>query len=594
MASTVSRIEELSRETAEELVRDPARWMAFLQTASRIYLYPFPDQLLIFAQRPEATACASLEIWNERMHCRIRRGSVGIALIDEQQGRYKKLRYVFDAADTYPMEGIGRRPAIWMLPADRTAELAEYLSEAFQTDMEPEERGNLYGTIVNYARVQAEAALEGSWEEMRTNLEGCRAERSDEETLRNALYSLISESAAYTMAVRCGIGEDFQNGGFQLLPYFDTEAALHIIGGVTQEICRPFLKEIGRYLRGNPIKKPDSLEKREEGSYNEFNTLKHKSRDYRVFSSEGQEDRHERETQIQTGGRSADTGSGDRPGAGGHREVRRNAAEVFERTPQDHVRGDAVGRNTEPSPGTDQRAGDGTAGGDRGRDAARESRAGQSDRSDGLGETSERAAPSGGGDRAGRDSLQINGSSPETGEAFPGEDEQTKRIVSHLPLSERTQMIPDVVVDMILRTGGGERGSLLRITAALRENSSGPELSEILSEEYGTGGKGFMVGGRQISLWYDSTGMDFAFGDHARGNADLHLSWEDAGKRILAMYKNGVFASGMIDRNCMQNEREEIASAFYFLARDGLGKVPEAWKSNYEKARQQIAGALQG
>ena len=135
MASTLVKIEKLAREEAERLSNDPRAWMDFLTGASRIYLYPFQDQLLIHAQRPDATACASMEIWNRKMNCRIRRGAVGIALIHENSG-HRKLRYVFDVSDTYPIEGIGRSPVIWELASGRTAEVGSYLAEAFSVSLQ--------------------------------------------------------------------------------------------------------------------------------------------------------------------------------------------------------------------------------------------------------------------------------------------------------------------------------------------------------------------------------------------------------------------------------------------------------------------------
>ena len=108
------KISVLARETAKKVCRGREQWIRYLDVASRLYKYPFEDQLLIYAQRPDATACASLEMWNERMFCWVNRGAKGIALIDGESER-PKLRYVFDVSDVHKARRIGKDPFIWHL-----------------------------------------------------------------------------------------------------------------------------------------------------------------------------------------------------------------------------------------------------------------------------------------------------------------------------------------------------------------------------------------------------------------------------------------------------------------------------------------------
>ena len=114
MAGKYNEIKELARSTALELSADAEKWKAFLETSGRLYRYSFMDQLLIHAQRPDATACAELETWNEKMHCWVNKGSKGIALLDENADR-PKLRYVFDVSNVHPGWNIGRLPNIWQM-----------------------------------------------------------------------------------------------------------------------------------------------------------------------------------------------------------------------------------------------------------------------------------------------------------------------------------------------------------------------------------------------------------------------------------------------------------------------------------------------
>ena len=106
-------ISALSAETSREVARNEESWKKYLNTASRLYKYPFKDQLLIYAQRPDATACASIEIWNEKMHCWVNKGAKGIALLDEEGSPYTGLRYVFDISDVHKARRIGRFPQLW-------------------------------------------------------------------------------------------------------------------------------------------------------------------------------------------------------------------------------------------------------------------------------------------------------------------------------------------------------------------------------------------------------------------------------------------------------------------------------------------------
>ena len=111
-------MEQLTEEVAKDVAASPQEWMWFLNTASRLYKYSFPEQLLIYAQRPEATAVASMEIWNQKMYRWIKKGSKGIALIDNTSGPKTKLRYVFDVQDTYKVRNLGKDPQLWNLPVE--------------------------------------------------------------------------------------------------------------------------------------------------------------------------------------------------------------------------------------------------------------------------------------------------------------------------------------------------------------------------------------------------------------------------------------------------------------------------------------------
>ena len=125
----INDIRFLAKETAKEVSGSPRDWMRYLDTASRLYRYPFSDTLLIHAQRPNATACAELEVWNEKMRRWVNRGAKGIALIDDT-GPRRMLRYVFDVSDTHPVRG-GRTPYLWRLKEEQQEMLLDHLTDTY-------------------------------------------------------------------------------------------------------------------------------------------------------------------------------------------------------------------------------------------------------------------------------------------------------------------------------------------------------------------------------------------------------------------------------------------------------------------------------
>ena len=271
MATTLTRIEQLSRHLADKLSSDPEEWMGFLRTASKIYLYPFMDQLLIYGQRPDATACASMEIWNRRMNCRIRRGSVGIALIDESSS-YRRLRYVFDISDTVKLPGIGKEPFFWELNPERENEIARHLRSEFMLSERAGRAEELPGVIMVYALEQAQEMMSDLLADLSFVSDGSRIGQMSEEDKTNDLRRMLVIGAMYTIMERCGLPGTFDAGHFAPMRSFNTLPVLSVIGRGVQEISAPFLKAIGRYLREYPVIGPDPVEKRRQQVYNEFNT----------------------------------------------------------------------------------------------------------------------------------------------------------------------------------------------------------------------------------------------------------------------------------------------------------------------------------
>ena len=246
MAGKYDYISALAEMTAADIVKNKNEWTRFLTTAARLYKYPFNEQILIYAQRPNATACASLETWNEKMNCWVNRGAKGIALIDTDSER-PRLKYVFDVSDVHKARRIGREPNLW--------ELKEEHKEAVLAQIE-----KTYGSTNPWIPFEerlmeiADRIAADYYEELLPELsyvkEGSLLEELDELNLGVRLRETLSASISYTLLARCGADMDLWKDemNFEYIPEFDSTKTLAVIGSATTEMCKPLLMEIGRTI----------------------------------------------------------------------------------------------------------------------------------------------------------------------------------------------------------------------------------------------------------------------------------------------------------------------------------------------------------
>ena len=240
-------ISALSEETSKRVTRNEESWKKYLNTASRLYKYPFKDQLLIYAQRPDATACASIEIWNEKMHCWVNKGAKGIALLDEEGSPYTGLRYVFDISDVHKARRIGRFPQLW--------EMREEHQEAVLNRLE-----GIYGDtnkeagFVDRIREIASRIAQDCYGELASDMEylkeGSFLEELDELNIAVRVRETLADSIAYTVLKRCGM-EDAELAEEIQFPYiheFNTIETLSHIGDSISDLSKPVLMEIGKAI----------------------------------------------------------------------------------------------------------------------------------------------------------------------------------------------------------------------------------------------------------------------------------------------------------------------------------------------------------
>ena len=560
MANKLYAMEQLTEEVAKDVAVSPQEWMRFLNTASRLYKYTFPEQLLIYAQRPEATAVASMEIWNQKMYRWIKKGSKGIALIDNTSGPKTKLRYVFDVQDTYKVRNLGKDPQLWNLPVEGEHLVADYLQE--QLSLEDTE-GGLAESLHQAAKESMQEWLPDALEELRLDVTGTFLEELDEQNQEVEFRELMTNSVWYVLLNRCGLDvqEYLDAEDFRHITDFNQLKVLGHLGSAVNEISRPVLMQIGRYVLNDLENDLKTVAKEKEVAYNGFNTL------IRESNTDNTEDREEKKEetdyerdQLQPERRVSD--SRYQPGRDerNHRQVRNDAERVSEKSQGSQVQHSDTAEPSGQSSDGDRQPGKTESRRPDERTSGERSGTGQNGRRDGMDQTHEPDQGTGRGAGDSGDYLQLS--------LFPTEEEQLGEI--RKAAAALTQpaafLISDDVVNDILRTGSGGNNTLFHITAKLIEGLDHEEMRKFLISEYGTGGKGFTIRGQKISIWYDSDGIRIRRGDSARRNFDRMVTWEEAADRIRDMYEEGNYVSNSISNNAIEKEREgtSIQLALHF------------------------------
>ncbi len=239
------KISALSEETVKGVVRNEENWRKYLNTAARLYKYSFKEQLLIYAQKPDATACASIEIWNEKMYCWVNKGAKGIALIDESN--HSKLKYVFDISDVHKVKKIGRLPNLWEMKEEHQEVVLNHLEKIYgATDQEDD--------FVNRIKELANRIAEDSYKELTSSMEyhkeGSFLEELDELNIEVRLKETLTNSMAYTILKRCGVEEKelVEIIDFPYIHEFNTTKTLSQLGSAISDLSKLVLMEIGKAI----------------------------------------------------------------------------------------------------------------------------------------------------------------------------------------------------------------------------------------------------------------------------------------------------------------------------------------------------------
>ena len=414
MAIRYKALTELYLET-QRSVTAPDQWRAFLASACRNYRLSFDEQLLVYAQRPDATAVLEIERWNRQFGRWVNRGANGIAVFDGEHNGKPRLKYYFDISDTH--EARFPRPVpLWTVREEYAPDIIETLENSFG---ELEHREDLGEALLSAAKNAVEDNMPDYLSELKTLTEGSFLEELDELNLEVEYRRALQNSIGYMLLVRCGLdpSEYFEDEDFRDVLNFNTPQTLNALGVATGDISQMCLSAISRTvlaLQRQPQKENRTFEPQQKNQYavtEQENTQPERSFEY-------DRDHLHQAGRLQSAEPSAAPG-----GAGSPWEIRIASEEVPQGAPQDNVHQPVDQRQAERPSGGDPADGPAPDGADRGADGQGSGRDGgtESQRPDEMGGSDEQPAERGGGNGAGRTDLQLTTQEPEPEESAGGE-----------------------------------------------------------------------------------------------------------------------------------------------------------------------------
>lgn len=563
MVTKYQMISYLAEDTAKEIAKNGQEWTRYLTTAARLYKYPFNEQILIFAQRPDATACASLELWNEKMNCWVNRGAKGIALLDTENS-YTRLKYVFDVSDVHKARRIGRDPSLWEL---REEHKETVLAQLEKTYGETDKNSSFEQRIMEISNRIALDYYEELLPEIEYVKEGSFLEELDELNVGVRLRDTLSSSIAYTILSRCGADMELwkDEQGFEYISDFNTMKTLSVVGTATTDMCKPLLMEIGRTIgaydrqiarrkaqeKANAGRTQTSLENTEKVLANEADT------DYNVLKRESEKElQNNQEIEIQSKKEDAahetdirkerglsDSEPDSERGTGGNAdEVRYDAEELLTGTPERDLSGHDTGGRAESALSGDTGAGRAENGSPERTDGeSRGSERGtESSRSDEVGSEDEQHQTFSGGDRADGTDLQLENDIQE--EEIPEPDSGEHSLSgSFFPKLSETEQGEDLqrgilCSDEFLKHKRPEIAGYFQIEQDAKIQADYLRNS-FRMEEYTEFNIGEMRGGYRA----DEDGITLWKGNYLTREAESRLSWEEARFLVNSYMEDGVY-----------------------------------------------------
>ena len=506
----------LAQRTANGLTRYWESWTDYLTTASRLYKYSFADQLMIYAQRPDATACADFDIWNNRMNRYVRRGAKGIALLDESSG-FPRLHYVFDVSDTGVRRN-SRDPEVWQLGPDLVQPVSEMLSKTYGISGErvSQQLADVAGKLVaDY--------WDNNGGDIRAIVDGSLLMDYDEAGVEMQFKSAAAISVTYTLLERCGIEPAgwFDKDDFQAVYNFSTPDSVYALGAAVSDMSREVLRQIERTVK---------------------TTIRRRNAERSQYEFEQQE----RDLLDRRGLPAPEPDPEPAPEATG--QIRQAAPDVPERPSPSAVQHDAPEREPVPAPdggGTDGREPDAA---DHGAASETDLGPGQGEPANGMGAAHEQPESAGRGTGADGADLQLSFLDAN----IPTEAQQIEKIDQ--AESEKTPsafvLSQAEIENELRRHGSGFAGGKQRIMALYQTQPDRKLRAKALAKEYGIGGHSHdYLDGSSGFVNHDWKGLEF---DHYPDHQKITLKWAQVEKYIDLMIQS--------DRYLTDEEKEQRAT----------------------------------
>ena len=542
MAAKYQLITELYRRTGVAVAKNPQAWQSFLSAACRNYKCRFDEQLLIYAQRPDAVAVAQLETWNKQFKRWVNKDSKGIAVFDPK-GRRNTLKYYFDISDTH--EGYyGSRPVpIWQMSERYEQAVIERLSDRFG-DVESTD---LASVLMETAKNAVEDNLQDYMPQLKSCTKDSFLEELDEYNIEVIYRQLAVNSVAYMLMSRCGVDTEavFEREDFAEIINFNTPATINALGIATSDISEMALREISQTIRDVQIAEksqnrtfaPQSQtrydvgrEQAERSNHNERNHI-HQTRGL-SYSRPDITDRARNsawQIRFDAQGLSGTAQTSDLP----------QSADIG-RAEQTSLRGGTDG--SYEAGASDKTALQGAR-----RDGGTERKS-----TDAMGRADEQYPQSSGGNDTERADLQLNvADEQQVTVNLPTVEEQIEMLAEAEDEKSSAFVISQEDIDSVLQRGSGFQNGKYRIYRQFQKNEDGKGNIDFLKKEYGTGGgTHYFPDGTQGHTWHDGKGIAIEkYGSSA--NPDLVLSWAKVEKRLRELIKN--------DRYLNEKEKDHYA-----------------------------------
>lgn len=528
---------QMADKVATQLTGSWQEWAEFLTTASRLYKYPFHEQLMIYAQRPDATACAEYDLWNEKMDRYVRRGSKGIALVDDSGDR-PRLRYVFDISDTGTREH-SRTPWLWQLEEHHLDSVQAMLERTYDVSGD-----DLAGQLTEVAGKLAEEYWTEHQQDFFYIVDGSFLEEYDEYNIGVQFKAAATVSITYALMSRCGLEPEryFDHEDFMAIFDFNTPSTIGALGTAVSQINQQVLRQIGVTVRNAEREANQERSKQDEQSH----------------------DLHP-ERRLSDSRPEAEPAAGETSG-----QVRQDEENLPERTPSHPLQPDVAEREAVPAPHRDRRdrpeqtgTDDAPAG-----EGSGSHRGTESQRSHEVGGPDEHLQSPGRGDPDGGAYQQL------TLNLFLSEAEQIQSIdeAENVAHTSSAFSFAQNDIDHVLRLGGNTDRQRERVVAAFEKEKTTAEIAEILKTLY-HGGNGL----GSVSAWYAEDGIHLSHGKSVRYDRSAQvISWESAAERIGELLESGQFASNVELAEAAGYERSLLAEKLWHLYHDFSDKARDS------------------